>query len=288
MKKLISAISTTALLVSIVVFAPSSKAANSPEVVWASSATATTHYTGYEPSFAAGAPDATRCGDYSGQAWTYGNPKVESELEVVFDEPLDATAIRIYFSNDYIDLFTIHVATEGAAYTPFTSLNGNVFTGSPLYCDDNADSEYPNNIKAEIPIDFQNDKIEKVKFIFQTAEGWPEIDAIGLVKDIYTKPAFTSKPAIFGKAKVGKELGRSFETSGNPFPSYTSQWFSCTKPGSKFVTKRPADCTAIPGAKYDVLKLKTNHKGKFIRARITIKNAVGSVTFFSKTTAKVS
>ena len=288
MKKLISAISTTALLVSIVVLAPSSKAANSPEVVWASSATATTHYTGYEPSYAAGAPDATRCGDYSGQAWTYGNPKVDSELEVVFDEPVDATAIRIYFSNDFIDLFSIELATEGQDYFPFTSLNGIDGMGTPLTCQDNADSVYPNNILSETPINLGNDKIEKVKFIFQTANGWPEIDAIGLVKDIYTKPAFTSKPIVYGKAKVGKELDWGFETSGNPFPSYSGQWFSCTKPGSKFVTKKPADCTAIPGAKFEELKLKTNHKGKFIRVRITLENSLGSKTLFSKTTAKVS
>lgn len=288
MKKIIAGLSTTALFVSIVALAPSSRAANSPEVVWASSATSTTNYTGYEPSFAAGAPDATRCGDYSGQAWTYGFPKVDSELEVVFDEPVDATSIKIYFSNDFVDLFTIYIATEGGDYFPLTSINGIEGLGTPLTCEANADTQYPNNILSETPIDLGNDKIEKVKLLIQTSFGWPEIDAIGLVKDVYTKPAFTSKPIIYGKAKVGKELAWGFETRGNPFPSYTGQWFSCTKPGSKFVTKKPADCTAIPGAKFEELKLKTSHKGKFIRVRITIQNAVGNVTFFSKTTTKVS
>jgi len=288
MKKLISALSSTALLVSIVALAPDSNAANTPEVVWASSATSTSNYTGYEPSFAAGAPDATRCGDYSGQAWTYGFPKVDSELEVFFEEPIDATAIKIYFSNDYVDLLTIYVAYEGADYFPFTSINGIDGLGTPLTCEDNADSSYPNNIKAEYPIDLGSQKITKIKLLMQTSFGWPEIDAIGLAKDVYTKPRFTSKPVIRGNSKVGKSLGWGFESIGNPSPSYTVQWFSCTKPGAKFVADKPADCTAISGAKGEDLKLKTTHKGKYIRVRVTLNNSVGSVTSFSKTTAKVS
>jgi len=288
MKKFISGISITALLVSIFAFAPSSNAANSPKVVWASSATSTTNYTGYEPSFAAGAPDATRCGDYSGQAWTYGFPKVDSELEVVFDEPVDATSIKIYFSNDFVDLFTIEVAAEGQDYFPFISINGIDGLGTPLTCEDNADSKYPHNIVSETPINLGNDKIERVKLHFQTGFGWPEIDAIGLVKDVYTKPVFTSKPVIYGKAKVGKELGWGFETSGNPSPTYQGQWFACTKPGSKFVTKKPADCRAISGANGEDLGLTATYKGKFIRVRITLENSVGSRTLFSKTTKKVS
>ncbi len=288
MKKIIAGLSTTALLVSIVALAPSSKAANSPEVVWASSATSTTNYTGYEPSFAAGAPDATRCGDYSGQAWTYGFPKVDSELEVVFDEPVDATSIKIYFSNDFVDLFTIYVATEGGDYFPFTSINGIEGLGTPLTCEASADTQYPNNILSETPIDLGNDKIEKVKLQVQTSLGWPEIDAIGLVKDVYTKPVFTTKPAIYGKAKVGKWLGAGFQSSGNPSPTYQYQWFECSKSGTTFVAKKPADCAAISGAKDQDLKLKATHKGKFIRLRVTIENSIKSVTLFSKTTAKVS
>jgi hypothetical protein len=288
MKKAMISFATAVFITSLALVAPNTSSATSPEIVWASSAEATSHYVGYEPSYAAGAPDATSCGDHTGQAWTYGNPKVDSELEVVFDEPVDATALQIFFSNDYVDLLTIYIEYEGASYFPFTSINGIDGLGTPLTCGGNADSAYPNDIKVEYPIELGNSKITKIKLVMQTDYAWPQVDAIGLVKDIYTKPAFTTKPVVYGKAKVGKFFGAGFNATGNPYPSSKYQWFACTKPGTKFVTKKPSDCTSLSGENSEDLKIKKALKGKYVRVRITLENSVKSATYFSKTTTKIS
>lgn len=282
MKRLISTLLTSGYLISVIAVSPSSSAANTPEVVWASSATATTHYTGYDASFAAGAPDATQCGDYSGQAWTYGSPYTGSQLTVDFAEPVFGEELVVYFSYELVDTLRIEIQYEGSEdFYLFSDI------AEDYSCSENADSEYPNDIKVTRSLNAVS-AITAVRFTALTDEGYPEIDAVGLVKEVYTKPVFTIKPTVYGKATVGRTIGSGVDARANPLASFNYQWFACTKSGSKFESKKPADCSAISGATNVELKLKKAQKGKYIRLRVIIENSVGSKTLFSKTTAKVS
>ena len=112
MKKSIGIFLTSLLTISAIAFAPASTAAGATDSYWGATATATTNYNGYEASFATGAPDATFCGDISGQAWTYYEPYVDSQLVVELAEPMSGTELAVYFSNDLEDLIRIELAFE--------------------------------------------------------------------------------------------------------------------------------------------------------------------------------
>jgi hypothetical protein len=285
MKKSIGIFLTSLLTISAIAFAPASTAAGATDSYWGATATATTNYNGYEASFATGAPDATFCGDISGQAWTYYEPYVDSQLVVELAEPMSGTELAVYFSNDLEDLIRIELFFEGQdGFYQFSHI------AEDVTCESNADSEYPNNIKiTRVLSGFQ--KVSAIRFTVLTDAGWPEIDAVAVVATRSAKPAKEKNPVIAGTAKVGKKLvANEFPENwgGYPNPEFSFQWFACTKTGKNSPAKKPRDCTAISGATDDDFKLKAGQKGKFIRVRVTASNSAGSVKVFSKTSKKVS
>ena len=285
MKKYIGIFLTSLLSISAIAFAPASTAAGATDSYWGATATATTHYNGYDASFATGAPDATVCADVSGQAWTYGSPYLDSQLVVELAEPKAGNELAIYFSNDLVDNLRIELAFEGQdGFYLFSDID------EDKTCANDTDSEYPNNIKiTRVLSGFQ--KVSAIRFTVETDDDYPEIDAVAVVATRPAKPVKEKNPTIAGTAKVGKKLvANEFPNSwgGYPNPQFSFQWFACTKTGTNTPAKKPADCTAISGATDDDFKLKASQNGKFIRARVIASNSAGSVTVFSKTTAKVS
>jgi hypothetical protein len=285
MKKYIGIFLTSLLSISAIAFAPASTAAGATDSYWGATATATTHYNGYDASFATGAPDASVCADVSGQAWTYGSPYLDSQLVVELEEPKAGNELAVYFSNDLEDLIRIELAFEGQdGFYLFSDID------EDKTCANDADSEYPNNIKITRPLSgFQ--KVSAIRFTVRTDAGYPEIDAVAVVATRPAKPVKEKNPTISGTAKVGKKLvANEFPNSwgGYPNPSFSFQWFACTDAFTNSPSKKPRDCTAISGATDDDFKLKAGQKGKFIRVRVIASNSAGSVTVFSKTTKKVS
>ena len=286
MKKYIGALSISSLLVSLVAFAPSSNATLSTVTYWGATATATTEYSsGWRADLAIGAPDAEVCDDEPEQAWTYGEPWVDSQLVVELDQPTAGTELAVYFSYDLVDNLRIELAFEGLeGFYLFSDITDD------LTCSDNADTEYPNDIKVTRPLDGIS-KVTAIRFTVMTELDYPEIDAVGVVSNLPLKPTKTKNPTITGTNKVGKILvANAFPNSwtANPSPSFKYQWFECTKAGTNSPSTKPADCSAIKNAEEAGYKLKAAQKGNFIRVRVTAKNSAGSTTVFSKTTAKIS
>jgi len=288
MRKTITASLFATLLVAFLI-TPSSSATNAEEVIWATGATATSQYdSNYAAELATGAPDATGCGDIGGQAWTYGYPTEGAQLELTFDEPILAEQLLVYFSNDLNNMIQIEIAGENGDYTPFVSID--TITETARYCGVDNDTEYPNNIKAEFPLD-SGAVISKIRLTVEFDNGYPEVDAVGVVPVNLVKPTYLNAPVVTGKAKVGRYLSvtdYSDSWSGNPDITLNYQWFSCTKAGSAPVNKKPKNCKIIGGAQGPDLKLAKAQKGKYIRIRIIGENYAGHKTVYSKTSKKVS
>jgi hypothetical protein len=284
MKKIIAALSTTALLVSIVALAPSSYATGASTTYWATSATATTAYSGYGAEFAVGAPDASECSDSAGQAWTYGSPYTGSQLTVDFAEPVFGEELVVYFSYDLVDHLRIEIQYEGSEdFYLFSDIS------EDYSCSENADSEYPNDIKVTRSLGGSS-PITAVRFTALTDEGYPEIDAVGVVGTVSTAPVKTKDPLISGLVKVGKTLtANGFASSWTGEPTLAYKWFACSAKGTSASANLPSGCNAIKAANSKKLILKAAQKGKFIRVRVTATNDGGSTVVFSKSTkVKVS
>jgi hypothetical protein len=286
MKKIIAALSTTALLVSIFALAPSSNATGASTTYWATSATATTEYSnGWRAELAIGAPDAQTCDDETEQAWTYGSPWTGSQLTVEYAEPALGDELVVYFSYDLVDNLRIEIQYEGSQdFYLFSDVS------EDYSCSEHADSEYPNDIKVTRSL-AGSSPITAIRFTVLTEESYPEIDAVGVVATAPTAPVKKKNPTITGTAKIGKTLSLNpfaMSWEGTPRPNLSYQWFACDKSGTNTPSTKPADCNLIKNADEISFKLKAAQKGKFIRARVKAENSAGSVLAFSKTTAKVS
>ena len=262
-----------------------SSSATEPETFWGVSATATTEYSGYEAVYATGAPDASDCADINGQAWTFGSPATNSELTVIYAQPVELGSILINFSYDMEDTLLIEVANGAdGAFTTITTITADYTCAN--------DANLSPNIPVSIPVS-GNVVADRIRITVLTDNDYPEIDAIAFLSaphvDVVT-PVKTKNPVINGQAKVGKKLtANAFQSSWEGSPTIAYAWFACTAKGTTPTDVKPANCKAITSANKSTLSLKSAQKGKFIRVRVIATNEAGSVTAFSKSsTTKVA
>jgi Ca2+-binding RTX toxin-like protein/outer membrane protein OmpA-like peptidoglycan-associated protein len=79
---------------------------------------------------------------------------------------------------------------------------------------------------------------------------------------------------------VGDLLIGSATFTGNPAPTVSYQWFSCTTSGASALTL-PSGCSAISGANSTTYRATNVHMGKFLRFSATATNSQGSVATYS-------
>jgi hypothetical protein len=103
------------------------------------------------------------------------------------------------------------------------------------------------------------------------------------------KAVSTVKPTITGTATVGKKLTANKGTwTGTPTPTFTYQWYSCSRAITATTQSVPATCKSISGATATTLTLTAALKGRFIAVGVTGTSAgtTGTV-WLSKTTTAV-
>jgi outer membrane protein OmpA-like peptidoglycan-associated protein len=79
---------------------------------------------------------------------------------------------------------------------------------------------------------------------------------------------------------VGDLLIGSATFTGNPAPTVSYQWFSCTTSGASALTL-PSGCSAINGANSPTYRATNAQMGKFLRFSATATNSEGSVATYS-------
>jgi hypothetical protein len=129
---------------------------------------------------------------------------------------------------------------------------------------------------------------------FKSAAGWNELVASGDYSNVnfvampsndYIRPA-----AIAGKLIVGKVVKikpGSWKTTFSKTIRY--QFYICKKAGATVVnmTKAPKGCWKIKNATSSTLTIKKAHRGKYIRALVTVTALNGRANVFVKTNRKV-
>lgn len=103
------------------------------------------------------------------------------------------------------------------------------------------------------------------------------------------KAISTVKPKVSGTAKVRRTLTANKGTwTGYPTPTYSYQWYACSKKVTAATSKVPSTCKKISGATKSTLKLKSSQKKKYIAVLVTgTSRGTAKVAWLSKTTSKV-
>ena len=103
------------------------------------------------------------------------------------------------------------------------------------------------------------------------------------------KAVATVKPKVSGTAKVRKTLTANKGTwTGYPTPTYSYQWYACSKRVTAVTSKVPSSCKKISGATKSKLKLKSSQKRKYIAVLVTgTSRGTAKVAWLSKSTSKV-
>ena len=102
--------------------------------------------------------------------------------------------------------------------------------------------------------------------------------------------AATTKPTVTGTAKVRKTLTANKGTwTGSPAPTFTYQWYACTRKMSSATQTVPGTCKAINGQTKKTFKLTSTHKGKYVTVKVTgTSSGTPKTLWLAKTTTKVS
>jgi len=103
------------------------------------------------------------------------------------------------------------------------------------------------------------------------------------------KAVATVKPTISGTVTVGKTLTAKKGTwTGTPTPTYSYQWYVCTKAVASPKATVPTTCSVLTGKTSTTLKLLASHKAKFIAVKVTGTSAGTTATsWVSKSTSTV-
>jgi hypothetical protein len=124
-----------------------------------------------------------------------------------------------------------------------------------------------------------------------TATGWGSTWSGVPVVIADTQATPTVKPKVTGTAKVAKTLTAAKGTwTGSPEPTFTYQWYACTKAVSAAIATIPQSkkCKQITGATGNTFKLKSKQRGKYVAVLVTGTSlGTAGTTWLSKTTTKV-
>jgi len=104
---------------------------------------------------------------------------------------------------------------------------------------------------------------------------------------VLMRAAATTKPTLTGTAKVGATLTAKKGTwTGYPAPTFTYQWYACTRKVSSATQTVPGTCATINAATQTTLTLTSTHKGKYVTVKVTGTSAgTDSVSWLSVTTS---
>ena len=97
-------------------------------------------------------------------------------------------------------------------------------------------------------------------------------------------------PTMSGTAKVGATLTAKKGTwTGYSAPTFTYQWYACTRKMSSATQTVPGTCKAINGQTKKTFKLTSTHKGKYVTVKVTgTSSGTPKTLWLAKTTTKVS
>ncbi len=122
-----------------------------------------------------------------------------------------------------------------------------------------------------------------------SATGWSSTWSGAQVVTIGGPAIATVKPKVTGTAKVAKTLTAAGTWTGYPEPTFTYQWYACTKKASAAIADVPLKkCKKIKGATGGTFKLKSKQRGKYVAVFVTGTSLGTTATsWLSKTTSKV-
>ena len=122
-----------------------------------------------------------------------------------------------------------------------------------------------------------------------SATGWSGTWSGVPVVIVDARATATVKPTVGGTAKVGKTLTAAKGTwAGYPTPTFTYQWYACTRAVSAASSTVPATCKKITGATKSTFRLTSAQRGKFVAVLVTGKSLRTAATpWLSVTTTKV-
>jgi hypothetical protein len=129
--------------------------------------------------------------------------------------------------------------------------------------------------------------------VYEGATGWGKTFS-GKPVDTLKKARATVKPSITGKALIAKKgtnklTAKKGTWSGNPTPSISYQWFSCTAAVKSATQTPPRTCKAISKSTKTTLTITKFYKGKYLAVQVTGRAAGTSPTvWFSKSTPRVN
>jgi hypothetical protein len=97
------------------------------------------------------------------------------------------------------------------------------------------------------------------------------------------------KPKVTGTSTVGKTLTAAKGTwAGYPTPTFTYQWYACTRALTAARSSVPSTCKKITGATRSTFKLTSAQRGKYVAVFVKGTSLrTTATTWLSKTTAKV-
>ena len=122
-----------------------------------------------------------------------------------------------------------------------------------------------------------------------TATGWGSTWSGVAVVIADARATATVKPTVTGTSTVGKTLTAAKGTwTGYPTPTFTYQWYACTKAVTAARTTVPSTCKKITSATRSTFKLTSAQRGKYVAVFVTGTSLRASATtWLSNTTAKV-
>ncbi len=103
------------------------------------------------------------------------------------------------------------------------------------------------------------------------------------------RAAATLEPTIGGTAAVNMTLTAAKGTwTGYPSPTFTYQWYACTRAVTAARTTIPSTCAKISGATRSTFKPTSTQRGKYVAVLVTGKSAGTTATaWLSKTTTSI-
>ncbi len=122
-----------------------------------------------------------------------------------------------------------------------------------------------------------------------TTTGWGSTWSGKAVVIADARAAATVKPTVTGTSTVGKTLTAVKGTwTGYPTPTFTYQWYACTRAVTIALTNVPSTCVGISGATKSTFKLTSTQRGKYVAVLVKGTSLrTTATTWLSKTTAKV-
>jgi hypothetical protein len=122
-----------------------------------------------------------------------------------------------------------------------------------------------------------------------TTTGWGSTWSGKAVMIADARATATVKPTVTGTSTVGKTLTAAKGTwTGYPTPTFTYQWYACTRAVTIALPNVPSTCVRISGATKSTFKLTSTQRGKYVAVLVKGTSLrTTATTWLSKTTAKV-